>query len=158
MNAGLREFVPNWFRQGDHHMEDDTPREPPPIAIIPMPEPTEEEKRLKVIADAHIFVAQLAQERAAKDQQIEQLQAEVGRLTHQVQGEIRRADLAELELSQAHNDIQTRIADFAEKERTLQLLRQVLDKFGTKAPEKPPRKSKKKADGESATEAPKTDQ
>jgi hypothetical protein len=138
--------------------DDDIPRQPPPIARLPMPEPTEEERRLKVIADAHVFVAQLGQERAAKDQQIEQLQAEVGRLAHQLQGEIRRADLAELELSKALNDIQTKEADFAEKERTLSLLQQVLDKFGTKAPAKPERKSKKKADRESATEAAKADE
>jgi hypothetical protein len=67
--------------------------------------------------------------------------------------------MLELELTQALNNIQTREADFQEKEKCLSLLQQVLDKFGTKAPPPKERKPrpKKKADGESTTETAKAD-
>lgn len=156
--VGMENFVPRWFHREEQDMADDQIPMPPPIATIPMPEPTEEERRLKTIADAHIFVAQLGQEREGFRQTIERLLSEKIDLENKLKAEILRADLAELELSKALNDIQTKEADFAEKERTLSLLRQVLDKFGTKAPPKPERKSKKKkADGESTTEAAKAD-
>jgi hypothetical protein len=128
MNAGLLEFVPNWFRQGDHHMEDDTPREPPPVAIIPMPEPTEEERRLKVIADAHVFVAQLGHEREGYRKQIEQLESEQVDLQHRLQGEIRRGGLFEVELAAALNTIATLQSELIEKNNFLNTVKDINDK------------------------------
>jgi hypothetical protein len=138
MNTALRSFVPNWFKHGESDMPDDHEIPPlPQTAIVPMPEPTEEERRLKVIADAHVFVAQLGHEREGYRRQIERVETENTELKEDVKKEKCRGDLLELELAQALNNMQTRETDFAEKERTLQLLRQVLDKFGTKAPPKP---------------------
>ncbi len=154
MNTALRSFVPNWFRQGESDMADDEMPPPPLTAIVPMPEPTEEERRLKVIADAHVFVAQLAQEREAKDQQIEQLQAEVGRLAHQVQQEIRKSGLLELDVVERDNTIATLQSDIIERKGLLDLLRDInakstaafdrLNITGTKKERKPRAKNGKK--------------
>lgn len=129
----------------------------PPVATLPERKPpTDEDKRLAVIAQAHIHVEQLRQEREADRAAIEQLQAEVGRLAHQLNGEQRKGGLLELDIAQLANDKQTLQTDLLEKDRCLSLLRQVLDKFGTKAPPKKERKPrpKKKADRESADPAP----
>jgi hypothetical protein len=94
MNTALRSFVPNWFKHGESDMPDDNDIPPlPSTAIVPMPEPTEEERRLKVIADAHVFVAQLSHEREGYRRQIEQSESEKAELQHKLQGEIRKSGL-----------------------------------------------------------------
>ncbi len=157
--VGMENLVTKWLHKKDtSEMIDDEIPPPPQIAIVPMPEPTEEERRLKVIADAHVFVAQLGHEREGYRRQIERLESEKIELEDKLKQEERKSGLLELELTQALNNIQTREADFQEKEKCLSLLWQVLTKFNTKLPAKPERKpKKKKAERESATETPKTD-
>lgn len=132
---------------------------PPPIARLPDPPQTDEEKRLATIATAHVYVEQLRQERATDRAEIEQLRSDMAALKQQLQSEQRKSGLLELDIVQQANNLQTLQTDLLEKDRCLSLLRQVLDKFGTKAPPKPERKPrpKKKADRESANETPKAD-
>lgn len=173
MNAGLKEFVPNWFRQGDHEMADnDIPPPPPQIAVIPKREPTEEEQRLKVIADAHTYVEQIKQERLADRKTIEQLQAEVGNLAHALQGERRKSGLLELDVAERDNNIATLQSELTEDRRLLDLLKDINDKAsaafnslnieGTKKERKPRAKngkpkSKKVDNGQSTAQAAKAD-
>ncbi len=123
----------------------------PPVATLPDPKPpTDEDQKLAVIAEAHVFVEQLRQERATDRQIIEQLRLELGETFVALQAEQRKSGLLELDIVQMANDKQTLQTDLLEKDRCLSLLRQVLDKFGTKAPPKKvrtPRPKKKSVSG-----------
>ncbi len=168
MNAGLRELMPNWFRQGESDMADHDIPPLPQTAIVPMPEPTEEERRLKVIADAHVFVAQLGHEREGYRKTIEQLESEKVDLQHRLQGEIRKSGLLELDVAQHVNTIATLQSEVIEHKRLLDLLRDInakstaafdrLNITGTKKERKPRTKNGKPkkvpGDRKTATETP----
>ena len=75
-----------------------------------------------------MYVAQLAQERERSDQRIAFLEAEKTELEHKLTCEKRRGDLLELELAEAHNTNATHQTDIAERERLLNLLKDINDK------------------------------
>ncbi len=155
--------VRNWIGKDDA----DEPMPPPPVASMPEAKPpTDEDRRLAVIAQAHIHVEQLRQEREAKDQTIEQLQAEVGRLAHALQGEQRKSGLLELDIAQHVNTIATLQTELNDKTGFLNTLRDInakeaaafarLDIKGAAKKDRTPR-PKKKAERESATAPAQTD-
>ncbi len=139
----------------------------PPVAKMREPNPpTDEDKRLAVIAQAHIHVEQLRQEREAKDGQIEQLQAEIGRLEHHLQSEFRKSSLLELDIAQLANDKQTLQTELNDKTGFLNTLKDINDKTtaafarldikGAAKKVRTPR-PKKKADRESTDQTAKAD-
>ena len=156
MNAGLREMIPNWFRQGETDMADDEIPPPPPVAMLPAPqrEMTEDERRLKVIADAHNYVEQIKHERAADARKIERLEGEKAELETKLKQEERKSGLLELDVAQHVNTIATLQSEVIEHKRLLDLLRDInakstaafarLDIKGTKKERKPRAKNGKK--------------
>lgn len=172
MNTGLQALTRNWFRQdqGDNDMPDDHDTPPPPpipvIATIPMPEQTEDEKRLKTIADAHGYVEQIKQERLADSQKIKRLESEKADVEDQFKKEQRKSGLLELDLATALNNLQTlesRIYEYRNFMSTWKRLHDqtglVFEKFNIEAPPKPERKPKvkKKADREGSDQTAKAD-
>ena len=107
---------------------------------------TEDERRLKVIADAHNYVEQIEHERAADARKIERLEGEKAELETKLKQEERKSGLLELDVAQHVNTIATLQSEVIEHKRLLDLLRDINAKstaafarlnFGTKKERKP---------------------
>lgn len=143
--------VPQWIsaRREVDEMDDDFTV--PPIATLPPAEFSPHDEESMLVQRAAALHAQL--KRSIETAQVELAEAVLGRT-----GDQKKIALLELDIAQLLNDKQTLQTDLLEKDRCLSLLRQVLDKFGTKAPPKKDRapRPKKKADRESTTETAET--
>ncbi len=166
MMNSMQEKVLGWIGKEHPLVEDNII---PPVATMPDPKPpTDEDQKLAVIAEAHVFVDQLRQERAADRGQIEDLQAEVGNLAHALQGERRKSGLLELDLAEAHNNVQTLQSQIEEYRHFMNVwrdmhdkTRSVFDRFGIKGKPKVERKAKpkkEKTNRKEATATPATDE
>ena len=81
----MQEKVLGWIGRESGMVEDNIV---PPVAMLPEAKPmTDEDKRLAVIAQAHIHVEQLRQEREAYRAEIERLQAEAAELRAELKKE-----------------------------------------------------------------------
>ncbi len=146
--------MPQWLaaRREADDMDDDYTV--PPIATLPpaVPEFSTHDEESMLVQRAAALHAQL--KRSIETAQVELAEAVLGRT-----GDQKKIALLELDIAQLLNDKQTLQTDLLEKDRCLSLLRQVLDKFGTKAPPKKERspKPKKKADRESTDPTAKAD-
>ncbi len=148
--------VPRWIaaRRENDDMDDDYTV--PPVATLPstnhVPEFSTHDEESMLVQRAAALHAQL--KRSIETAQVELAESVLGR-----SGDQKKIALLELDIAQLLNDKQTLQTDLLEKDRCLSLLRQVLDKFGTKAPPKPERKPrpKKKANRESADPTAKAD-
>ncbi len=101
----------------------------PPVAMMPEAKPiTDEDKRLAVIAQAHIHVEQLRQEREADRAEIERLQAELAEVFKALQAEKRKSGLLELDIAQHVNTIATLQTDLNDKGGFLNTLKDINDK------------------------------
>ncbi len=152
--------VPQWIsaRREVDDMDDDYTV--PPIATLPpaVPEFNAADEDKMIFGRAAVMLEQLKRDRAEALVREQNLQAELAEAVLARAGDQKKINLLELDIAQMANDKQTLQTDLLEKDRCLSLLRQVLDKFGTKAPPKKERKPrpKKKADRESAAEASQT--
>jgi hypothetical protein len=83
---------------------------------------------------------QLNREREELKQEINDLKRQLAEALDSHKGENKKVTFLELENLQLRNDIQTLQIDRNDKDRFMSLVRQVLDKFEVKAPERKPRK------------------
>jgi hypothetical protein len=115
-----------------------------------------------VVVQAHQFVEQWKIERAAQQKKIERLEVENAELKEDVKKEIRKSGLLELDLAQAHNNLQTQQTQIEEYRKFMAVwkemndrTRAVFDRFGiqTKPREKKNAKEKRKGTEQNITKA-----
>jgi hypothetical protein len=114
--------VPQWLAARREVDDMDNDYTVPPIATLPQPmrEPeTDEEKRLAAIAQAHVYVEQMRQERAATLQQNEQLKTDL-------KSEQRKSGLLGLDVAERDNTISTLQSENLGLRATIDKFRQFL--------------------------------
>lgn len=108
--------------------------------------PVERDERGAIIAQAHVFVEQWKQERAADKQEIESLKAEIAEEVLRSGAERRRADNMALDLATALNNIQTLQSQVEEYRKFMSMVRQLFDRWDIKKQPKKERKPKKSSE------------
>jgi len=151
--TALQSLVPNWLRREDDDMPDDHIT-PPPIATLPEFNAQDEDKM--IFGRAAVMLEQLRRDRedALKRERDLQVQLTEAVLAHQGQGQgdAKKIGFLELENAEHRNTIATLQSDVNElraflsnARRTVDMLSQILNRFGIEAPPKKPRKAKAKS-------------
>ena len=132
--------VPQWIKTARHNDDDDDMPSPPPVATLP--EYTAHDEELTILQRAAMLHAQLRR-------MIDTTQVELAESVLSTQGAQQKIAFLEkenaglrLDIVQLQNTIATLQADVLDKDRFMSLIRQVLDKYGIKAPPKKERKPK----------------
>jgi molecular chaperone GrpE (heat shock protein) len=92
------------------------------------------------------MLEQLKRDREAAIQREQELQVQLTEVVLARQGDVKKIDFIELENAELRNNIQTLQSDVENYRRFMSNVKQILDSFGIKAPEKKPRKAKTKQD------------
>jgi len=142
MNA-LHSLVPSWL----HRKDDDMPDEMPPlptIATLPKaPEFTDDDRKKLIMSQAAGFVEEYKRDREESKRRFDELQVQYTELVLAHESEKKKSIFLELENASLRNDIQTLQSDVERYRDFMSKVKQILDLFGVKAPEKKPRKPKK---------------
>lgn len=136
--------IPQWLTagRGDPDMDDNYVMVPPPIATLPPPLPDDND-RTAIVKAAAVYDEI---KRREEDLQVQLTEAVLARQADKQKiGFLERenADLR-LDIAQLQNTIATLQADVLDKDKFMSLVRQVLDKYGIKAPPKKPRPPQRK--------------
>jgi len=149
----LKSLVPSWLHREDepesenyHPIPTATMPDPkvPPSFAADIPEYSQADHERDILGKAAVIHAQLMRDKAEAEKREQQLKIELTEALLGHEGINKKVSLLELENIQLRNDLQTLQVDLTEARRFMSLVRQVLDKFGVKAPEKKPRPPRKK--------------
>lgn len=159
--------LPKWLRgnDGDLDMTRDDEVHVPPIAkvepamkkplpfhIAPVDTPPNDDHAATVVAQAHSYIEQWKVERIAQQKTIDDLRIELTELALMLESERRKVAALELDLAEAHNNLQTQQSQIEEYRKFMSVwkemndrTRAVFDRFGIQAPPKKERKPNAKA-------------
>lgn len=173
MNA-LHSLVPSWLHRRNDDMPEDYEMPPlPTVAAIPTgvrggyqpeaggekpaapktgsgverpPAFSAQDEDKMIFGKAAVMLEQLKRDREAAIQREQELQVQLTEVVLARQGDVKKSDFLELENAELRNNIQTLQSDVENYRRFMSNVKQILDSFGIKAPEKKPRKAKTKQD------------
>jgi hypothetical protein len=138
--------------------EDVDPMKSPPFPIGgPVGKKPSDDDAAAVVAQAHSYIEQWKLERVTQTKIIDALHIDLAELTLQLEGERRKIAALELDLNEAHNNLQTQQTQIYEYQKFMSVWKQmhdktgaVFDKFNVQAPpkrERTPHPKKALADG-----------
>jgi len=160
----LKSLVPSWLHREDDEGIGEMP--PPPVTAVLAkqgfnvgspgggtayptgtgterpPQYSQADHERDILAKAAVIHDQLMRDRADAEKRIADLQIQLTEALLSRQGDGKKTEILELENAQLRNDLQSMQVDLNELRRFMSLVKQVLDKFGIKPPEKRPRKVK----------------
>ena len=147
----IERLIPSFIRK---EPEPETYEIPPVAALPEPPDYSQADHERDVFTKAAVQFDAIKRRIAGAEDRENALKAEVAEAVLARAGDQRKIEFLERENAQLRNDIQTLQSDRSEKDRFMSLVRQVLDKFDVKAPEKKPRAPRvsKKAKEQQANE------